>query len=149
PVHVLYGGAHLFRADAAIKLGNLAVRALEAHAPTGAALAEAMGIAASGADDLHARVLDKLRREAVEDLRVDFEDGYGVRSDAEEDEHAVAAARETAEGLAKGTLPPFFGIRIKALDAAGRERAVRTLDRFVTALCEQSAGRLPDVFVVT
>jgi hypothetical protein len=149
PVHVVYGGAHLFRADTARKLGALAVRSLEAYAATGADLAQALGIAAEGADDLHARVVDKLRREPVEDLRVDFEDGYGVRSDAEEDGHALSAAREAAGGLAAGTLPPFFGIRIKPLDRASRARAVQTLDRFVTALVEASGGRLPSGFVVT
>jgi len=33
-------------------------------------------------------VLEKLSREAVEDFRIDYEDGYGNRPDAEEDGHA-------------------------------------------------------------
>ena len=39
------------------------------------------------------RMLAKLDREPVEDYRIDFEDGYGVRPDAEEDEHAKAPGR--------------------------------------------------------
>ena len=37
---------------------------------------------------------EKLRREPVEDFRIDFEDGYGNRSDEEEDGHAAAAAQQ-------------------------------------------------------
>ena len=33
PVHTVYGGAHLFKADTAKKLGDMAVRALEQYAP--------------------------------------------------------------------------------------------------------------------
>ena len=152
PVHVVYGGAHLFRADTAKKLGAVGVRALEAYAPTGVELAAALGLDAlpeADADAIYARVVDKLRREPVEDLRIDFEDGYGVRADADEDADAIAAAREAAQGLARGTLPPFCGIRVKPLDEALRARSVRTLDLFVTALVEASGGRLPAGFVVT
>ena len=45
-------------------------------------------------------MLHKLEREPVEDLRIDFEDGYGARPDAEEDGHAVDCAREVARGHA-------------------------------------------------
>src|SRR5919107_306582 len=56
------------------------------------------------AHKVYARVAEKLRREPVEDFRIDFEDGYGNRSDAEEDGHAASAAAEVARGLAAGTL---------------------------------------------
>ena len=39
---------------------------------------------AGAMDAIYPRVLDKLRREPVEDLRVDFEDGYGVHADADD-----------------------------------------------------------------
>ena len=65
------------------------------------------------AHTIYKRVAEKLQREPVEDFRIDFEDGYGNRPDAEEDGHAVSAATETAEGSKNGTLPPFIGIRIK------------------------------------
>jgi len=85
----------------------------------------------------------------VEDFRLDFEDGYGNRPDAEEDEHAVAAAAEVARGLQDGTLPPFIGIRIKPLNEDLRARSVRTLDIFVTALTSATKDRLPPNFVIT
>jgi hypothetical protein len=149
PVHTVYGGAHLFKADIAARLGSLALRALAEHASTPADLAAAVGLRDDLAPAVHARVAEKLRREPVEDFRADFEDGYGNRPDAEEDGHAEAAAREMARGLADGTLPPFVGIRVKPFTEELRERSLRTLDLFLTALVRESQGRLPDNFVIT
>ncbi len=94
------------------------------------------------------RVVSKLNREAVEDFRIDFEDGYGNRPDAEEDFHAVQAAEEVAKGMKAGTLPPYIGIRIKPFNEELRARSLRTLDIFVTTLVERLGG-LPENFVVT
>ena len=148
PVHTVYGGAHLFKSDTTRKLGDLAVRALDQYAPEPRTFADAIGIPATLADIVHARVRRKLEREAVEDFRIDFEDGYGIRSDSEEDAHAQTAAEECAKGLAEGTLPPFIGIRIKTFSAELGGRALRTLDLFLTALAKR-AGKLPPGFVVT
>jgi citrate lyase beta subunit len=98
---------------------------------------------------VYARVLEKLQREPVEDYRIDFEDGYGNRSDAEEDQHAKLAAEEVARGMEAGSLPPFIGIRIKAFSQELRARSIRTLDIFLTALCEAARGRVPENFFVT
>ena len=146
PVHVVYGGAHLFRAGVARKLGDLALRSLREHAPDPETFGAAFGLEDLAlAAQVRERVVEKLEREPVEDLRIDFEDGYGVRPGAEEDEHALAAARELGAGLDAGTLPPFTGIRIKPLAPETRARAVRTLDLFLTAL----AGRVPPEFRIT
>ncbi|NVJ23490.1 phosphoenolpyruvate kinase [Myxococcus sp. AM011] len=151
PVHVVYGGAHLFRAEAARKLGNLALGAMKDYAPDAAELAHGLGLPQRGrfAQRVYERVLDKLAREPVEDYRIDFEDGYGHRPDAEEDSHAVSAAREMAQGLAQGSLPPYVGIRVKSFTEELFERSSRTLDLFVTTLLEHSGGKLPPSFVVT
>jgi citrate lyase beta subunit len=148
PVHTVYGGAHLFAADTPKKLGELAVKALEAYAPDAQLFSEALGIRGELAPKVLERVRDKLRREPVEDFRIDFEDGYGNRSDEEEDGHATAAAQQVAQAFAASALPPFIGIRIKPLtrDLAGR--SLRTLDVFLTELVS-GAGRVPDNFVVT
>jgi hypothetical protein len=92
PVHTVYGGAHLFRAGTSRRLGELAERALADYAPDPAALALAAGIPHALADTVYARVKEKLQREPVEDFRIDFEDGYGIRPDEEEDATADAAA---------------------------------------------------------
>ena len=52
--------------------------------------------------EVYARVVEKLRREPVEDFRIDFEDGYGNRPDAEEDGHAVPPPARWREGCAGG-----------------------------------------------
>ncbi|MEY2585416.1 MAG: hypothetical protein QOD80_1442, partial [Verrucomicrobiota bacterium] len=123
-VHTVYGGAHLFKADSAQKLGAVALRSLEEYAPHAESLGGAIGIDAS--EKMYARIVEKLQREPVEDFRLDFEDGYGNRPDEEEDAHAAAAAREVARGFAAGTLPPFIGIRIKPLNEDLRARSIRT-----------------------
>jgi citrate lyase beta subunit len=144
PVHVVYGGAHLFKSDTPRRLGKLAERALADYAPEAAALAQAVGIRGDLAATVYERVVEKLRREPVEDYRIDFEDGFGIRSDADEDAAADAAAAQLAKGLEEGTLPPFIGIRVKSFADGSKARARRTLHRFL-----QAAGKLPEEFVVT
>src|ERR1043165_7682171 len=101
------------------------------------------------AHTIYSRVQEKLKREPVEDFRIDFEDGYGNRPDDEEDGHAEAAAQEVVKGMQAGTLPPFIGIRIKPFNEELRARSMRTLDIFVSTLLAESGGKLPDNFVVT
>ena len=149
PVHTVYGGAHLFKADAAQKLGAVALRTLDEHAPDAATLAAATGADPASADRIYARVRDKLAREPVEDFRIDFEDGFGSRPDHEEDGHAQIAANEVAAGLSAGTLPPSIGIRIKPLSEELKRRSLRTFDLFLTRLLERTDGVLPPNFVVT
>src|SRR6185295_12442568 len=81
PVHVVYGGAHLFKSDTTRKLGALAERALAEYAPDVAAFAGALDIRDDLAATVYQRVVEKLRREPIEDYRIDFEDGFGIRSD--------------------------------------------------------------------
>lgn len=149
PVHTVYGGAHLFKSDSAKKLGELSIRALTRYAPDAVTFARAVGMDEAISHKVYDRVVDKLKREAVEDFRIDFEDGYGNRPDAEEDGHAVAAALEVAKGLEEGTLPPFIGIRIKTFSNELAGRSVRTMDIFLTTLIRQTKGRLPNWLCVT
>ncbi len=98
---------------------------------------------------VYSRVRAKLAREPVEDFRIDFEDGYGNRPDAEEDAHVAQAAKEVALGKQDGTLPPFIGIRIKPFTRDLAVRSLRTLDLFLTTLVSETKGQLPAGFVVT
>lgn len=145
PVHTVYGGAHLFKSDTTRKLGELASKALAQYAPSAASFAQALGIDPGIAETVYARVQEKLKREAVEDFRIDFEDGYGIRADPEEDAHAAQAAAECAKGRDAKTLSPFIGIRIKSLSGELAGRSLRTLDLFLSGL----GGKLPQNFVVT
>ncbi len=151
PIQTVYGGAHLFKSDTAQKLGAIALRSLEDYAPTAAQFSKALQLktTSAGQKTLYKRIVEKLRREPVEDFRIDFEDGYGNRPDTEEDAHAASAAGEVARGMAEGALPPFIGIRLKPFSEELKARSIRTLDIFVSTLAVQTGGRLPDNFVVT
>ncbi len=94
------------------------------------------------------KIIAKLELEAVEDFRIDFEDGFGNRSDEEEDATAVNAANELAIGMENKTISPFIGIRIKPFTEDLKQRGVRTLDIFLTTLLEKTNGQLPDNFIV-
>jgi len=131
PVHTVYVPADRVTPSLTAVWGRAAATALAAHppAPFDAALLP--------------RVRAKLELEPIEDLRIDFEDGYGIRSDAEEDD----AVDRAVAALVAGPLPPFVGLRCKSLEAATRRRAVRTLDRFLHVLL--GSAELPDGFLVT
>ncbi|HEX6873897.1 MAG TPA: aldolase/citrate lyase family protein [Micromonosporaceae bacterium] len=129
PVHTVYVPADRFQAGMARSYGASALAAMAEHGPL------------PFADDVVARVSAKLAREPVEDLRIDFEDGYGIRPDEEEDAAAVAAATIVRE---EPGATPYVGLRCKSLEPGTRRRAIRTLDLFLTAL-----GPPPDGFVVT
>ncbi len=148
PVHTVYGGANLFKSDTAGSLGRVALRTLEAYAPDAAIFSKAFDLPEKLGVQVYEKVIQKLKSEAVEDFRIDFEDGFGNRSDEEEDAEAERTAKEVANGMARGTLPPFIGIRIKPFTEEMKERGLRTLDIFVTTLLSETSGKLPDNFVV-
>ncbi|MDB4946627.1 MAG: hypothetical protein JWP97_6161 [Labilithrix sp.] len=147
PVHVLYGGAHLFKKGSPAKLGAIARAAMETYGADDEAFAEVVGAPGAIAGELAARVRETLANGAVQKSVIDFEDGYGPRPDDEEDADAERTGRELALEHAAGGAS-ILGIRIKALDAATGARAVRTLDLFVTALLEATSGALPRGFSV-
>ncbi|WP_030462976.1 aldolase/citrate lyase family protein [Kitasatospora sp. NRRL B-11411] len=148
PVHTVYVPADAFGADTVREWGAQALAAFDEHAGTPGRLAEALGVADDALlADVHARVRAKLEREPIEDLRIDFEDGYGLRPDAEEDAEAVRAARLVAAAVADGSAPPYVGIRIKCLEAPVRARGIRTLELFLGTLLAE--GGLPDGLVLT
>ncbi len=147
PVHTVYVPADAFTAGTVRTFGEQALAALDTHAPDAAALAAVLDLPAAHAEDIHERVRAKLRREPVEDLRIDFEDGYGNRPDVEEDAAAAAAARTVAALVAGGGAPPYLGIRLKCMEAAVRDRGIRTLDLFLTGLL--AGGGLPEGLVLT
>jgi citrate lyase beta subunit len=128
PVHTLYVPADLFGRGVLREYSRVVLSLVKEHGPL------------PFTDEVNERVLAKLAAEPVEDLRIDFEDGYGLRSDEEEDGHA----RATATAVANGERPGFVGLRCKSLEGSTRRRAVRTLDVFLEAL-----GPPPSGFVIT
>lgn len=123
PVHVMYGGAHLFAVGLFAKLGQKAL-----SLPQAAQASE--------------RVRRKLESEPVEDYRIDFEDGFGYRPEAEEDSAAERAAIAFHAMAQAKKLPFRIGIRPKS----DMIRAARTLDLFLKYAIGEG---FPARFVVT
>ncbi|WP_084959137.1 DUF6986 family protein [Thermoactinospora rubra] len=143
PVHTVYVPADRFTAGTVSHWGQEALALVKAHLPGPEELAAVFGVPVEPAQAVHPRVVAKLAAEPVEDLRIDFEDGYGRRPGEEEDRHVVAAAEAVGRMHEAGTLPRRWGLRVKSFadDAA---RSVRTLDGFLTEL-----GTPPPGFTVT
>ncbi|MBW8685289.1 DUF6986 family protein [Chitinophaga rhizophila] len=179
PVHTVYGGANLFKADTCVRMGEIALKHLQTYAPDFVTFAKALqlegyqqlphkqadiALLTQKLDQLsgqlpekdhtwlyytvYNKIVRKLSTEAVEDFRIDFEDGFGNRPDDEEDATAIAAARELAKGMQQQTVSPFTGIRIKPFTEDLKYRSVRTLDLFLTTLLQHTNGQLPGNFVV-
>ncbi len=145
----MYGGAHLFTPETIAKLGGVALKTLRAYAPDADTLAAILGFDRVLTSRLYPRVIAKLEREPIEDYRLDFEDGFGVRPDHEEDAVAQQAARHVAAAMSSNTLPPGIGIRIKNLGDEMKRRSLRTLQLFLSTLADQTGGALPSNFVIT
>lgn len=122
PVHTVYVPGDRFDVDTVTSWGAAAVAALD----------ELSDVVLDG--DLLQRVRSKLEREPIEDLRIDFEDGYGVRPDGQEDADVVSASHALAASVGAGSASPYNGIRIKSFEAPTRRRGLRTLDLFVGEL---------------
>ena len=106
PIHTVYGGAHLFKAETARVLGDVALKSFLAYAPDPWGLAQVLqfpgyqdipdneealtalvdeleGLSGEEqqlhplwlAREIHQKIIKKLESEAVEDFRIDFEDG--------------------------------------------------------------------------
>lgn len=164
PVHVVYGGAHLYRADLPHKLGTIARNAMRTWGDDGTTFGAVVGAPhTADAERVAERVRAKLDRFAVESICIDFEDGYGPRPDDEEDADATRAAEELARSVtatananandgdasnASDARRTKIGIRVKSFDRTFG-RAVRTLDRFLTTFAEKARDELPRDFTVT
>jgi citrate lyase beta subunit len=141
PVHVLYGGAHLFSEKTFEKVANLAEQAFKYAAPDARALNNLCGESWDDqvSREIFHRAEKKISTSPLEDYRIDFEDGYGVRSDEEEDSHAISAAKNLAAVAGARLAPKNIGIRIKPLSTAGMRRALKTLALFVDGLHKSRA----------
>ncbi|MBX3169678.1 MAG: hypothetical protein KF760_19905 [Candidatus Eremiobacteraeota bacterium] len=109
PAYVLYGGAQLFSAETHDKMLGLARRWLKEYA---------------WLNDTTKKRVEKRLAQPLDDLRIDFEDGYGRRPDEEEDAHAL----KVAQALPQVHEPRRCGIRIKPVTRRFAARGLRTLE---------------------
>ncbi|WP_067434191.1 DUF6986 family protein [Nocardioides jensenii] len=147
PVHTVYVPGDRFGEGTVTQWGEEAKTALAQHGRSVMELAEALELRPSLAVEVYDRVRAKLDREPIEDLRIDFEDGYGNRPDEQEDAAVIAAARALAVTVKAGVAAPYHGLRIKSFEAPTRRRGLRTLDLFVGELA--GADAITDGFVIT
>lgn len=149
PLHTVYGGAHLFKATTPARLGGLALGALVRHGKDPGTFARVLGLPPTLAEVVWDRTERALRASPVQDLRIDFEDGFGPRSDAEEDAAASFTAVELATLARAPECPAGVGLRIRALEGPTARRALRTLDRFLGVLADHGGvGGRPFVVVL-
>jgi hypothetical protein len=150
PIHVVYGGAQLFKAETFGKIGEVARKAFEQYAVDVCEFASAFELVQNElTSKVYERVKAKLKNEPVEDYRIDFEDGFGYRTDAEEDEAAIICAKETAIAMNKNLLPEYFGIRVKPYSGEFIERSFRTLSIYLRELLSLTSCELPKNFLIT
>lgn len=148
PLHTVYIPADAYAAHTVPEWGDRALAVLDEHAGSSAgAFARAAGLREELVEQVYERMRDKLAREPIEDVRIDFEDGFGNRSDDDEDAEAVRAAGALADAIEAGTAAPFHGIRFKSFEAPTRRRGLRTLDLFVGELAKRD--HVGDGFVLT
>ncbi|MCV7433738.1 DUF6986 family protein [Mycolicibacterium bacteremicum] len=149
PVHTVYIPGNRYTATMPADWGTTALAAAK---DAGGLDAVAGLVGASNGTDcapdtLAALVEQKLSTEPIEDLRIDFEDGYGTVDDATEDADVARAIAELRTALDAGTSTPFVGTRFKCFEAGTRRRGLRTLDMFVSGLAE--SGCLPHGLTLT
>ncbi|MER6970179.1 aldolase/citrate lyase family protein [Nocardioides sp. NPDC000445] len=147
PVHTVYVPGDRYDEKTVSQWSAESGRVLAEHAGSAAEVADSFELERGLAEEIYDRVTAKLAAEPIEDLRIDFEDGYGARLDEDEDAAVVAAARALAATVRDGSATPFHGIRIKSFEAPTRRRGLRTLDLFLGELVRE--GGLGDGFVIT
>lgn len=156
PVHTVYIPADTWTPDLTKDWGARALQAVEEHGGmesladrvmrrSGAEPGEGFAGEVAG---LAEAVTAKLQQDPIEDIRLDFEDGFGLREDSEEDHWAQEAARRVAAGLEDGGVPAWIGIRFRCLEEDSRRRGLDTLALFLAEL-HAAAGRVPEGLVLT
>lgn len=135
PSHTVYVSASDGSRDTPRNWGSRALQLLDDHTEVFEALDTTSALST---------VRSVLAGVPIQDLRFDFEDGYGWRTDSAEDAHARSAGAALAELAADPSGPWSLGIRAKGLAAHERRRGFRTLE-----LVFDGASGVPDGFVFT
>ena len=166
PVHTVYVPGDRTTPDLPYQWGQQALECVEAHGgmlqlaervitaarkeagPGPAGQMPSLHQVAREAEMLAEAVTAKVEREPIEDLRLDFEDGFGDQGDESEDRWVIQAARDAVAGRSETGAPAFVGIRFKCMEEDTRARGLRTLDLFLSELV-RAGGQLPDNLVLT
>ncbi|MDA8021178.1 MAG: phosphoenolpyruvate kinase, partial [Thermoanaerobaculia bacterium] len=145
PIHTVYIGAHAFDRTTIERLTDDCRSFFRSTLSDPQRLVSCCGLDGTLAEEVSRRTAEQLASSPIEDLRVDFEDGYAGR---DEDADGGRVARVAAEMYLQGELPPGFGLRIRSMAHATAERSRATLDLFLGTLLDASGG-WPQAPVVT
>lgn len=147
PIHSVYLPGQKYTPETPAEWGSAALAAVNEAGGMGHLL-QVHGLVQNDdeAQLIAEKVEHKLNTEPIEDLRIDFEDGYGNHPDADEDAAVLTAANNLGRAMADGVAPPFVGIRFKAFEPRTRERGLRTLELFVETLAPHG---LPENLILT
>lgn len=143
-IHTVYVGGHAFDSSTPGRLADDARRFFRAVLADASRLAVICQLDETLARSVAERVAAQLAASPLDDLRIDFEDGY---AGTDEDADARRAARDVVGAYVTDKLPDGFGLRIRSMAGGTAERARRTLRLFLETLLD--AGDLPSGFVVT
>ncbi|OZC46429.1 aldolase [Rhodococcus sp. RS1C4] len=135
PIHTIYVAASAAGVDIPARWGQQALSLIDENQKVFDSI-DSVGVLP--------RVREALATRPIQDLRIDFEDGYGWRADETEDAHAREAGRILASLAADPLGPQWCGIRPKGLAPHERRRGIRTLE-----LVLDGAGGVPSGFVFT
>ncbi|MGN6414886.1 DUF6986 family protein [Flexivirga sp.] len=136
PVHTVYLPADRCTAADVRQFAATALDLLTTFAPDPDELARATGEPVADVAAVHERLLAKLERDPIEDLRADFEDGYGIRPDDIEDEHLAGVLHAFTDLAAQDRLPAWHGVRFKSFEAPTRARGIRTLVDYLGGMAQ-------------
>lgn len=148
-VHTVYLPAPAFSAGAVGDWGARAIAAIDEFPAQWRAVLTDLDAGRGEVDRLDALTRAKLATEPIEDLRIDFEDGFRAHrgtaaDDADEDAQVHRVATLVA---ASASMPRSWGVRIRSLTPDTRRRGLRTLDLFLGTVL--AAAELPPGFVIT
>lgn len=173
PIHTVYGGAHLFKTQTIPKLGQMAAQCFADHCPDFTAFCHMFDLKPGLSNEqfridltdtrqaghtfprealerVYTRIKHKLQSTPIEDYRLDFEDGLGLRTDKDEDQIAIDSARALLQASEDRTLAPLMGLRIKSFSTPETSRrAMRTLEIFLGTCLNRDPSRFPHPFIVT
>ncbi len=148
-VHTVYLPAPAFKAGVVGDWGARAIAAIDEFPTQWTAVLTELDAGRGDVERLDALTRAKLAAEPVEDLRIDFEDGFRphrgtAADDADEDAQALRAAAVVA---GSASMPRSWGVRIRSLAPDTRRRGLRTLDLLLATVL--AAAELPPGFVIT
>ncbi len=127
PFHVLYGGAQRFKAGTFAKMRGMALDFLLRHENAGFLFETDSEVA----KPTLARARKKLSQQAIEDFRVDFEDGFGAIDAQTTKQEATRVGAVLAAECSARLVSPWIGLRIPPIDV--NDVTLVVLDAFFAA----------------